>query len=560
MKNILNALSRHKIAIIPALAASIYILFCALNITNSTWFDEGFSAILTRFNFDKIWQLTAADVHPPLYYFALKLWQTLFGSTDYALRFMSVFFGALTIVTAFFFVRYFFSQKAACFAAFFLAFCPPLIRYGQEMRMYTMTIFLVMLGTFLFALALKTQKRHIWLLYGVIVSLGMWTHYFSAFAWLSHVIFLLLHYHKTKGQKTVSASVKSVKNLSITTKITQSKIFNFFANPILAYAGAVLLYLPWFPMFISQSKRVQGGFWISPVGLHTFPEFIQGAILGENYLKKPSEIIIFWLILGFFVIITSILFKKIKKQQGTAPSPQTSVLLTKILLFLSVIPPLFLFIISLPPLKPTFVNRYLLYSGVAIWLLLSLIIAQNIKKVNINPTKSTKKNTIKTLKIPISAPATVAMIVTAIFSCVGIYKIETRTPDSFAKNAIFSALATDKSLPILLGDNMTAYHSLTYRSEKSNNYTAKIHFIKSWQDIAFLPTEPLYALPSDFAYDSFADFTAKHKHFWLIQSRDTKKPLDDQKFSGTNQTLHSKTELTVNNYVITEIIVHDSEK
>lgn len=209
-----------------------------------------------------------------------------------------------------------------------------------------------------------------------------------------------------------------------------------------------------------------------------------------------------------------------------------------------------------------FVNRYLLYSGVAIWLLLFLIIAQNIKKVNINPAKSAKidKNAIKTLKIPISTSVIVTLIITAIFSCVGIYKIETRTPDSFAKNAIFSALATNNSLPILLGDNMTAYHSLIYRSEKSNNYTAKIHFIKSWQDVAFLPTEPLYALSSDFVHDSFADFTAKHKHFWLIQSRDTKKPLNDQKFSSINQTLHPETELTTNNYVITEIIVHDSEK
>lgn len=38
----------------------------------SIWFDEAFSAYITQFSFLDIARYTATDVHPPLYYWALK--------------------------------------------------------------------------------------------------------------------------------------------------------------------------------------------------------------------------------------------------------------------------------------------------------------------------------------------------------------------------------------------------------------------------------------------------------------------------------------------------------
>ena len=57
----------------------------------SIWFDEAFSAYLIRYDFAKIWHLTSVDVHPPLYYFALKIWSLIFGTSDFGLRSLSVF-------------------------------------------------------------------------------------------------------------------------------------------------------------------------------------------------------------------------------------------------------------------------------------------------------------------------------------------------------------------------------------------------------------------------------------------------------------------------------------
>ncbi len=53
-----------------------------LNIARrSIWFDEAYGAYLMRYDFSEIARFTANDVHPPLYYWLLKVWQDLFGFT-----------------------------------------------------------------------------------------------------------------------------------------------------------------------------------------------------------------------------------------------------------------------------------------------------------------------------------------------------------------------------------------------------------------------------------------------------------------------------------------------
>src|SRR5690606_32782730 len=71
----------------------VYVALTLRTITQSSiWFDEGFSAYIVRFNYWDIARYTAADVHPPLYYWALKTWQYAFGSSEAGLRSMSVAF------------------------------------------------------------------------------------------------------------------------------------------------------------------------------------------------------------------------------------------------------------------------------------------------------------------------------------------------------------------------------------------------------------------------------------------------------------------------------------
>ena len=87
--------------LIPVIACLIFMVFCMLNISGTIWFDESYSAYLVRGNFGDIWRMTSLDVHPPFFYFLLKIWSSIFGYTDFSMRFMSVFFGAVAIIFAF---------------------------------------------------------------------------------------------------------------------------------------------------------------------------------------------------------------------------------------------------------------------------------------------------------------------------------------------------------------------------------------------------------------------------------------------------------------------------
>lgn len=79
----------------------------------SIWFDEAFSAYIIRYDFAKIWHFTSVDVHPPLLLFCAKNLSLIFGSSDFALRAMSVFFAVATIWVSFCLVKRIFGAKTA---------------------------------------------------------------------------------------------------------------------------------------------------------------------------------------------------------------------------------------------------------------------------------------------------------------------------------------------------------------------------------------------------------------------------------------------------------------
>ena len=57
------------------------------------WWDEGYSVYFASQDLVTLTLKTAADIHPPLYYYLLHLWIALFGPSDVAVRLLSVFIG-----------------------------------------------------------------------------------------------------------------------------------------------------------------------------------------------------------------------------------------------------------------------------------------------------------------------------------------------------------------------------------------------------------------------------------------------------------------------------------
>ncbi len=63
----------------------------------SLWNDEGTSVALARRDLVTITRDAAHDIHPPLYYYLLHLWVRLAGTTEFAVRFMSLLAGVALV-------------------------------------------------------------------------------------------------------------------------------------------------------------------------------------------------------------------------------------------------------------------------------------------------------------------------------------------------------------------------------------------------------------------------------------------------------------------------------
>src|SRR5947209_2124402 len=102
----------------------------------SLWYDEGFSAWLSMQSLDQITVRTAADIHPPLYYYLLHFWILWGGPSEFSLRFLSLVPGILLVPVLFYITRKLSDERTAWIAALLGAASPALIWYSQEARMY----------------------------------------------------------------------------------------------------------------------------------------------------------------------------------------------------------------------------------------------------------------------------------------------------------------------------------------------------------------------------------------------------------------------------------------
>lgn len=128
-----------------------FTLLCLISIASkfSIWFDESFTVNLIRKPFSEVIRLTALDVHPPLYYLAVKSCTILFGESVFSLYLTSVLcYGVFLAATALFFHR-FFSGEISFFVT--VAFCcvPNMLRYAVQLRMYSMAMLFVTLSFYL---------------------------------------------------------------------------------------------------------------------------------------------------------------------------------------------------------------------------------------------------------------------------------------------------------------------------------------------------------------------------------------------------------------------------
>ncbi len=247
MKKFLRERRRVILIFAPVAIGLIYFLLCAVNIRQSVWLNESYGAYLTHFDFGSIWDFSAANGHSPLYFFILKIWAHFFGHGAAAMRVLSILFGALAIMFAFLWLKYKYGGAAAIVASFILAISPMMVHYGQEIQLPAMAIMIVFAATYFLQLAIDHGKTYWWIVYGLLITAGMWTHYLCALAWLAHIVYLFVIYGKKILRKDIVMTylLAIILSLPCLVRLTiQTAAAGTSAASIASYWSEMLVYTP----------------------------------------------------------------------------------------------------------------------------------------------------------------------------------------------------------------------------------------------------------------------------------------------------------------------------
>lgn len=470
---------------------------------SSIWFDEAFSAYIIRFNFAEIWQYTSMDVHPPLYYWFLKLWSVVFGNSDIALRSMSVLFGGIAVVFGYLLLRRSFGRTAGIYGLLAIVVSPMLIRYSQEMRMYTMVLAIGLAATYVLTLAVERGGRKLWVLYGVLLALGMWTHYFAAIIWLAHWAWRATVVKRAKKYGTLKKYAKA-----------------FFSKEwVLAHCVAVGLFIAWLPFLIKQLVVVQAfGFWIPDVTPVTVMNFFTNAVMYQDQNELSP-----WLTLAFLVLVPVVValsvfgYKKLDKRQKVV---------YLLLAAVAFVPPILLIVSSMPPLQSSFIDRYLVTSSVAITILMGLALwfARNIK------------NTVIKWSVRVLIIGALVVGVVNVYHYGNYNKISKSTSSAMQ---MMQKVSNDpeNDLPVVASDVWSYYDTVAYATQQNPVYFVDIEKYE-YGSLEMLRTRDLNKIKD------FNEFLNTHSSFWYVgNSGDTKLEL-------TNARVHEEKRLQVQSPIV----------
>lgn len=151
-----------------------------ISINQSLWLDEATSALVAReMNFNQILtEFLPGDFHPPVYYLSLKIWGSLFGTSEIGLRSLSVFAGVASVWVVYLIAREF-NWKFPEVAALLLATSGLHIYFSQEARMYVLASFFVAVAIYFFVKIQKEGRVGEWLGFSVSLTLAAMTHYLT---------------------------------------------------------------------------------------------------------------------------------------------------------------------------------------------------------------------------------------------------------------------------------------------------------------------------------------------------------------------------------------------
>lgn len=342
MRDINFSQTREKVESPPYVTLLLYIcIVVALSLFvfsgQSLRLDEAQSLWQTSHSIPAIITIIASDVHVPLYHLILHVWETFFGNSVAAGRALSLIFFSLSIPALYMLGSYVYNRSVGLYASLLLTLSPFMNWYGNEIRMYSLFTLLTILNQYFFLRIYRNHEKkyggYLWAGYIATAILGMYTHYFFNFVFLSQIVFVILHL-RLFSRKT---------------------LIRFL------YSGAiaVVAFAPWIILVTSQNKlQNQTPALTPPTSINLFNTFSQ-FLFGFQSDHLNTIIISLWPLTMLLV------FWALQKHQRV--SPETIYLIISVL-----VPIAGAFLVSVY-VRPLFLSRYLILTLPAVYLILGWI-------------------------------------------------------------------------------------------------------------------------------------------------------------------------------------------
>ncbi|MEA2444989.1 MAG: mannosyltransferase [Thermoleophilales bacterium] len=200
------------------------------------WIDEGLSVGISSHPLGAIPSVLRLDGSPPLYYLLLHLWMAVAGDSERATHALSAVFAVLAVPAAAWAVLPIFGARAGLAAAALVAFSPFVGFYADEGRMYSMVFLLATLAAGAFLRVFVLRRRRWAAGCALLLAALLYTHAWGAFF----------------------AAAAGVSGLALLAAASDRRAM--LIDLVAAFGGAALLFAPWLPTALEQS-RLTGAPW-----------------------------------------------------------------------------------------------------------------------------------------------------------------------------------------------------------------------------------------------------------------------------------------------------------
>lgn len=316
-----------------------------LYFTQSLWRDEAFSILAASPPIHTfIGKLT---FETPLYYILLHYWMKLFGTTELAVRSLSlVAFALATVVMIYWAESQFKKHWLSWYVPVLFFINPMLLYYAFEVRFYGWVIFFSTLSLYAFS----EQKWRLWI---VATILGFYTHTYFLFIPLIQAFYYIWTHKRLLKQKSLGASLK---------------------DPFVS-AGAIsfLCMSPWLLKIAAEAGKLKQS-WYYPVDLK-----LVTSVLGNMFIGYEGTPWYIWQYMPFVSVAFLVVFYLALRNRHSRQRNLSILLIALVPLVV---------IVGISFFKPLFVNRYFLYVTVAQVLLIAYAI-ENISHALLQKTVAT---------------------------------------------------------------------------------------------------------------------------------------------------------------------------